>query len=144
MLQGFDDSTVGLFTAFAPFHDRQLTCAIVAREKQLHIRGLSSYALERPSNVLSYIRNNRVVKVLMSQDDRTIYAFGTNSANHRIAVFKIEVQRLEDDDSVKLIANLPGLSHGDEFTAALSTNKQDHYILVSTLLGDIYKVRLVD
>lgn len=119
-------------------------CAIIAREKQLHIRGLSGKSTDRPRDVRSYVRNVRVVKVLMSKDDMTIYAFGTTSANNKMSLLKIETSRLEHDDALEMVAVLPGLSYGDEFTARLSAGTPDNYVLISTLLGDIFKVRLVD
>ena len=146
--KGFDSSsTVGLFTTFAPFPENAATCALVTREKRLHIQDLkdddSSPAIHKD------IKNYRVLKLMTGWHDGKMFALGRRPANHKILLLEMTVSQAEVwEVSIGELCQLPGLSYGDEFTERLFGDEQGKkYILVAALVGAanqraIYRVPL--
>lgn len=151
--QGLDSSsTAGLFTAFAPFRQDPTTCAVVTREKGLHIQKLTPddtrIAIADPVDIHRDIPNYRVRKLLMAWHDDRMFAVGRTSANHKMLLLEMAVPREQTGPHVVIreLAQLPGLSADDEFVVGLSDEEGEQYILVAVLAGvnrrAIYRIRL--
>ncbi|KAK0630326.1 hypothetical protein B0T17DRAFT_636267 [Bombardia bombarda] len=144
--KGLDSSsTAGLFTTFVPFHLEAATCAVVTREKRLHIQNLmpnsSTTAFHKD------IKNYRILKLMMEANDEKMLALGTTSANHKLVLFELTVPRSDTDEvCMRELAQLPGLSYNDEFTERLSDGTDEKYVLIAALVAAnrraIYRVRL--
>ncbi|KAK8049389.1 Sec34-like family protein [Apiospora phragmitis] len=137
--QGLDSGTVRLFTTFSPLHIEE-NCAIITREKHLHIRSVRLDDNSR--DVQTVVRGYRFVKVLTSWQDDKIFALGTQSANNKMILMEFGIPRPEEDVEVATLAPLYGLSYGEEFASTLSSQAEERYIIISTLRGTIYKVVL--
>ncbi|KAK8138792.1 serine/threonine protein kinase [Apiospora sp. TS-2023a] len=137
--QGLDSGTVRLFTTFSPLHIEE-TCAIITREKHLHIRSVRLDDSSR--DVQTMVKGYRLVKVLTSWQDDKIFALGTQSANNKMILMEFGIPRPDEDVEVTNLAALNGLSYGEEFAATLSSQTEERYIIISTLRGTIYKVVL--
>lgn len=143
--QGLDSSnTAGLFTTFAPLRSQPATCAIVTRQKHLHVQSLASGG---PSpGVHKDIRHYRVLRLMVGSNDR-IFGLGTTSANQRLLLLELIVPRSPTGDiSVREICNLPGLSYDDELTQKISEERGEKFVLIAALVAPnrraIYRVRL--
>ncbi|KAK8021109.1 Sec34-like family protein [Apiospora arundinis] len=137
--QGLDSGTVRLFTTFSPLHTEE-TCAVITREKHLHIRSVRVDDVSR--DVQTMVKGYRFVKVLTSWQDDKIFALGTQSANNKMLLMEFPIPRPEEEVEVATLTPLNGLSYGEEFAAALSSQTEEKYLIVSTLRGTIYKVVL--
>jgi len=143
--QGFDSSnTAGLFTTFAPLRNQPATCAIVTREKHLHVQ---SFVDGGPApGAHQDIRHYRVLRLIVDSDDR-LFALGTTSANQRLLLLELIVPRSPAGTiSIREISSLPGLSYNDEITQRISEELGEKFVLVAALVGPnrraLYKVRL--
>ncbi|KAJ6038519.1 uncharacterized protein N7446_005323 [Penicillium canescens] len=139
-------STVGLFTTLAPFSQRPEICAIVTREKQLHIQSLTEPDKATPT-IQTSIKNYRVIKLITGQIDEVMFAVGRQVGVHKMLLLEVTMPQEEATDiSVKEIATLPNLSHHSEFTARIVFDHDGSHLLLAALLDanecGIYKVRL--
>ncbi|KAK8115137.1 hypothetical protein PG999_007206 [Apiospora kogelbergensis] len=116
------------------------TCAIITREKHLHVRSVRREDVSR--DVQTIVKGYRFVKVLTSWEDDKIFALGTQSANNKMLLMEFALPRPEGEVEVTTLAPLQGLSYGEEFAATLSSPTDERYIIISTLRGTIYKVVL--
>ncbi|KAK5653979.1 hypothetical protein OQA88_7655 [Cercophora sp. LCS_1] len=145
--KGFDmSSTAGLFTTFAPLRCESATCAIVTREKQLHVQSLVGD--EPTPGIHKDIKHHRVVKLLIDADDG-IFALGTAVAHHRMQLMELAVAGSPvgaREVSVREIAHIPGLAHHDDFTQCISREGDEKYVLIAALVGPnrraIYRIQL--
>lgn len=85
----------------------------------------------------------------MGWDDTKIFAIGTPEASLRMVLLEIKVPSgRETRISAKEIEQLPGLSYHDDFTEALSYQREKKYVLIAALTEAnqhaIYKVALTD
>ncbi|KAK0719271.1 hypothetical protein B0H67DRAFT_149719 [Lasiosphaeris hirsuta] len=142
--RGFDSSTTaGLFTTFAPFQQEAITCAIVTREKGLHVQSLAG---QEPFSMHKDIRGYRVLKLMIDSDDK-VYAIGTPTASNRLQLLELTIPRSSTEGvSVQEIAQLSGLTIHDDFTEQVATVAGEKCALVAALVGvnrrAIYRVRL--
>jgi hypothetical protein len=145
-VQGPDSSSSAcLFTTFAPFRQKPTTCAIITREKQLHIHDMMVDNLVTP--IRKDIKNYRVLKLMMDWDDNRMFALGRPSGSNRMHVLQINVPGSQDDEiTITELAQIPGLSEGDQFTEKLSDGGGEKYLLITALAGPnqccIYRVGL--
>jgi hypothetical protein len=135
----------GLFTTFAPFRQEATTCAVITREKQLHIQNLTE---DDPTPAIHKdIRHYQVFKLMRGWHDDKMFALGRPSASHRMLLLEMTVPRSTAEEvSVRELAQLPGLSYNDEFTERVSDEAGEMYVLIAALAGanqhTIYRVRL--
>ncbi|KAK8056451.1 hypothetical protein PG993_001678 [Apiospora rasikravindrae] len=122
-----------------PLHIEE-NCAIITREKHLHIRSVRHDDNSR--DVQTMVKGYRFVKVLTSWQDDKIFALGTQSANNKMILMEFGIPRPEEDVEVTTLTALHGLLYGEEFAATLSRQAEERYIIISTLRGTIYKVAL--
>ena len=119
-------------------------CAIVTREKQLHVQDLAGDKLTPHSTV--EIKQYRVLNLTIDADDR-IFALGTYAAHHRLLLLELIVSlSTPGAGSVREITHLPGLSYNDEVTLRVSNAAGERFALVAALVRPtrraIYRVRL--
>ncbi|KAL3481350.1 hypothetical protein BJX99DRAFT_271288 [Aspergillus californicus] len=144
--EGLDSSTVApLFTTFCPFYQRSMTCAIVTREKQLHIRDMAIGETTR--SIRKDIKKYRILRLMMGSRDDRMYALARESTSYRILLLRVTVPQSNGDQlSLTELAHLPGLSGDDQYSVKLNDIDSEKRILVAALVGDnkcaIYQVRL--
>jgi hypothetical protein len=138
-LQGLDYSTVGLYTAYAPFHDLN-ACIIITREKRLHIHHFDSS--EYGKNVEKDVKHYRLLMACVSPSEDRIYALGTASANHKMILLGIGVPQRENKLSVNKVASLPQLTDGVGVSFTIFEEHRESYALITALNGMIYRVKL--
>ncbi|KAK3381856.1 hypothetical protein B0H63DRAFT_435372 [Podospora didyma] len=144
--RGLDNSSsASLLTTFAPFHNDPATCAVITRENCLHIQNLTESEPIPP--IHKGLKNYRVLKLIMDWHDDKMFALGTTPLNQRLLLLELTVPRSEAEKvDIRELAQLPGLSHNDEFTVRLSDEAGEKYILVAALVGAnrraIYRARL--
>ncbi|KAL4783305.1 kinase-like domain-containing protein [Aspergillus varians] len=143
--RGLDhSSTAKLFTTFAPFHRTPTTCAVVTREKQLHIHDLT--AGESTVPIQKDIKNYRVLKLMMGSNDDKLYAVARQSTNYKLVLIEMTVPRSNADElRFKELAHLSDLSSDDQFTTQLSDADGGKYVLIASLVGNGQRaIRRVD
>ncbi|KAK3335227.1 kinase-like domain-containing protein [Cercophora scortea] len=170
--RGLDSSSIaGLFTTFIPFRLDPSTCAVVTRQKRLHIQDLRE--TETPTTdpttttttgagveaIHCDIKNYRVLKLMMTSRDDKMYALGTSTASHKILLLEMTVPRRGDVETelggggvggIREVAQLTGLSYNDEFVERLAegktTGEGEGYVLVAALVAQnrraVYRVGL--
>lgn len=63
----------------------------------------------------------RILRLILSRDDRRFYCIGTTVASHKLLLFTIEVPTTAGDELVvRELAQLGDLGYDDEFTAQLA------------------------
>lgn len=63
----------------------------------------------------------RILRLILSRDDRRFYCIGTTIASHKLLLFTIEVPTTAGDElAVRELAQLGDLGYDDEFTARLA------------------------
>ncbi|CAI7617498.1 unnamed protein product [Penicillium discolor] len=141
--QGLDtSSTVGLFTTFTPFLQKPHVCALVTREKQLHIRSLG----QRDTSAAKVdIKNYRVLKLMMGENDQKIFAVGRRAAHNTMLLLEIAIPTPEETRiSVTELAEIPGLRYRDEFAERVVHNEEESVVILAALGGAdqcrIYKI----
>lgn len=142
-IQGLDtSSTVGLFTTFTPFLQKPHVCALVTREKQLHIRSLG----QRDTSAAKVdIKNYRVLKLMMGENDQKIFAVGRRAAHNTMLLLEIAIPTPEETRiSVTELAEIPGLRYRDEFAERVVHNEEESVVILAALGGAdqcrIYKI----
>ncbi|KAK3693402.1 hypothetical protein B0T22DRAFT_420686 [Podospora appendiculata] len=162
--RGLDSSSIaGLFTTFTPFRQDASTCAVVTREKRLHIQDLRSSSPDSSSPTTTPttnaeaihrdIKNYRVLKLMMSARDDKMYALGTSTASHKVLLLEIAVPttrrgegETEGGMGIREVAPLVGLSYNDEFVERLAEGpgRSEVYVLVAALVAQnrraVYRV----
>ena len=142
-IQGFDtSSTVGLFTTFTTFLQKPHVCVLVTREKQLHIRSLGQ---GDTSAAKVDIKNYRVLKLMMGENDEKIFAIGRRAAHNTMLLLEIAVPTPEETRiSVTELAELPGLTYSDEFAERVVHSEEESVVILAALGGAdqcrIYKI----
>ncbi|KAL4951067.1 kinase-like domain-containing protein [Aspergillus filifer] len=133
--RGLDSSSSArLFTDFAAFHQNVTTCAIITREKQLHIHDLAANSIVE--SIQSDIKNYRVRKLLISLQDDRLYAVARQSANSRMVLVSMTVPHSNTDDTRPTeIAQLEDFSEDDPFTMKLSEISVPKSVLISSVVG---------
>lgn len=92
------------------------------------------------------INNYRVLKLMMSSQDDSMFALGTISANHNILLLQVSIPDPGDDFEVREVAQFDGLKYDDSFTVNLSEEAGERHVLVAASVTGtrrtIYRVRL--
>ena len=120
----------------------------MTREKRLHVQTFSG--IDPTRDMQKDIPNYRILKLMMGWHDERLFAVGTISANHRMLLLDISIPRPGESTPITVheLAQLPGLSYGDEFTERLSDEKGEKYVLIAALGGanrrTIYRVSIAD
>ncbi|RDW83664.1 uncharacterized protein DSM5745_03990 [Aspergillus mulundensis] len=133
--RGLDSSsTARLFTTLAPFHNRPTMCAVVTREKQLHIQDLAAENTMTP--IRKDIKNYRVLKLMMSSQDDKLYAVARHPVNYKILLVELTVPRSNEDEvRFRELTTLPNLAEDDQFTERLHDTTDGKGILLASLVG---------
>lgn len=136
---------MGLFTSFAPSQDGSDRCAVVTREKRLHIQGLAE--VDTHPATQTDIQNYRVVKLMMGWDNQRIFAIGKTQASDKLLLLEMKTPGQSTRNvSVRELAQLPGLSYRDVFVERAVFGKDENYVLIAAMMAAnqcvIYKVRL--
>lgn len=130
--KGFDSrGPVGFFTAFCPWPNNA-ACAVVTREKRIQF---SSFIGAGTVDVQKDIPNYRILKLMMSSRDDRLFALGSTSAKHKILLLELKVPQSGGDVTVMELAQLPGLSYGDDFAEMMSDENGEKYFVIAALLG---------
>ncbi|KGO36018.1 hypothetical protein PEX1_080440 [Penicillium expansum] len=126
-------STVGLFTTFATSLQKPHVCVLVTREKQLHIQSL---AQEDHTPAIKFdIKNYRVLKLMMDKNDDKILAVGRRAAHHTMLLLEIAMPPQATKISVTELAEIPGLTHSDEFTERVVHGEEESVVILAALMG---------
>ncbi|KAL4959995.1 kinase-like domain-containing protein [Aspergillus stella-maris] len=133
--KGLDSSSSArLLTDFAPLHQNVTTCAIITREKQLHIHDLAATSIVK--SIQLDIKTYRVRKLLIRLEDDTLYAVAGQSANSRMVLVRMTVPHSNTDDNRPTeIAQLEDFSEDDPFTMRLSEMSGLKSVLISSVVG---------
>ncbi|KAL4905101.1 hypothetical protein BDW74DRAFT_19058 [Aspergillus multicolor] len=133
--RGLDSSsTARLFTTLAPFHNRPTKCAVVTREKQLHIQDLA--ADDTTSHIRKDIKHYRVLKLMMGSQDDKLYAVVRHPFNYKMLLVELTVPRSNEDEvCFKELTTLPDLIEDDQFTERLRDATDGKCILLASLVG---------
>ncbi|KAL4945255.1 hypothetical protein BDV06DRAFT_45168 [Aspergillus oleicola] len=127
-------SSARLFTAFAPFHRNATTCAIVTREKQLHIHDMA--VNNNTDSIQVDIKNYRVMKLLIDLEDDRLYAVARQSANYRVVLVRMTIPRSNADDIRPTeIAQLEDFSEDDPFTMRITETGRQTSLLISSVVS---------
>lgn len=132
-------------------------------------RAITSLNTEPPPQVIEMekeMTSYRILRLMVSRDDRRLYCIGTAIASHRLLLFTIDLPNTAGDKlKVVELAQLGDLGYGDVFTAQLAektvglrrvgvdSNDGDRdeaesgtYVLVAALVGRgkkaIYRVQI--
>ena len=132
-------------------------------------RGITSLTIETPPQVTEMekeMTNYRVLRLMVSCDDRRLYCIGTAIASHKLLLFTIDLPNMAGNKlKVIELAQLGDLGYGDVFTAQLAekavgsrtvgdgSNNGDKgetesgtYVLVAALVGRgkkaIYRIQI--
>lgn len=142
-------SIAGLFTTFVPYNREPDICAVVTREKRLHIQTLqatSNFSKFKPSQ--NDIKNYRIVRIMLSNNDARIFAVGKPVASHKMLLLEL-IERPHKklrDFSVEELVSIPGLAPKDEFKERLCEDEGETFVLLASLSAEgqraIYKIRV--
>ncbi|KAL6231205.1 hypothetical protein BDW75DRAFT_248078 [Aspergillus navahoensis] len=133
--RGADSSSnARLFTTFAPFHKKPTMCAVVTREKQLHIQDLAAEDTTAP--IRKDIKHYRLLKVMINSRDDKMYAVARQPVSHRLMLVEMAVpQSAQDELRFKELATLPDLAKDDHFMERLWEVKGGACILIASLVS---------
>ncbi|KAF2473419.1 kinase-like protein [Lindgomyces ingoldianus] len=113
---GRDDLLQGLYTSFTP-HNSNNVFTVLSQEKRV----LTRKAWEEGSTSItqSKAKGHRLLKVLSSLDDETIYCFGTNEAKNDLRLLSFPPCPPREEFTIPKGAKLPGMTHQSKFAASL-------------------------
>ncbi|KAL5001031.1 hypothetical protein BDV10DRAFT_25730 [Aspergillus recurvatus] len=127
-------STARLFTTFAPFHKKPTMCAIVTREKQLHIQDLA--AQDITASIRKDIKHYRLLKLMINSRDDRLYAIARQPVNYRLLLVEITIPKsTEDELCFKELVCVPDLAKDDHFMERLWEVKGGGCILIASLVS---------
>ncbi|KAJ9486654.1 hypothetical protein VN97_g6672 [Penicillium thymicola] len=137
------NNNVSLFTTFAPFSQRPHVCALVTREKELHIHNLSQ--VENTAPILAYIKNYGVLKLMMGPNDEKMFAVGRRAAHHTMLLLEIDIPATRETKvSVTELAEIPGLAYRDDFAERVVHSETESVVILAALMDanrcGIYKI----
>ena len=90
--------------------------------------------VQPPLHIDKEIANYRILKLMMGRRDDSLFALGCTSAKHKILLLELKVPQ-SGDVSVTELAQLPGLSYGDDLVGMMSDDNDEKYFLIATPLG---------
>jgi len=114
--QGRDDLLRGLYTSFTP-HNSNNVFTILSQEKRVLTR--KSWEEGSASLTQSKAKGHRLLKILSSLDDETIYCFGTNEAKNDLRLLSFPSPPPGEEFKIPKGAKLPGMTHQSKFSASL-------------------------
>ncbi|CAI7603511.1 unnamed protein product [Penicillium glandicola] len=127
-------STVGLLTTFAPFSQKPDVCALVTREKQLHIQSLAE--VDKTAGIQADIKNYRVLKLMMDKSDKKVFAVGRRAAHHKMLLLEIAMPTPHAKTiSVTELAEIPGLTYRDEFAERVVHGEGESVVIIAALMS---------
>lgn len=94
------------------------------------------------------IKNYRVHKLMMGENDERMFAVGKRVANHKMLLLELTMPRPGEGAkhvSVKEVAEIPGLAYNDEFTERIFYGQESYLLLAAIRSGNrcgIYKIGL--
>ncbi|PVH93816.1 kinase-like protein [Periconia macrospinosa] len=113
---GRDDLLQGLYTSFTP-HNSHNVFTVLSQEKRVLTR--KSWEEGASSITQSKAKGHRLLKVLSSLDDQTIYCFGTNEARNDLQLLSFPPCPPGDTFNIGKGQKLPDMTHRSKFAASL-------------------------